>query len=146
MPTGQHHRAGAGRGLSPAPVSPAAGPACPVHGVSSASVSPENAHMPGDGAVLTESPGAQSSPDVSSAPPRSPLPGPQPQPPVSLEDGMWEVGQCGYHLHVCSPSFCVGKPVGSQIYSFPLPISTHSIFPKPYDLGTIISHFTDGEN
>lgn len=82
--------AGVDGGLSPAPVSPAAGPACPGRGVSSASVSPESAHMPGGGAVLTGSPGVQSTPDVSSALPRSPPLGPQPRQPAPLEGGWGE--------------------------------------------------------
>lgn len=89
---------GAGRGLSPAPESPATGPACPGRGVSSASVSPESAHMPGGGAAPTGNPGVQSSPDVSAALPRSPLPGPQPPLPAPLEDGM------GRGVSVATPS------------------------------------------
>lgn len=141
MLTGQHYRVGAGRGLSPAPVSPAAGPVCPERDVSSASVSPENAHMPGGGVVLTGSPGAQSSPDVSSAAPLSPLPSPQPQPrqPVPLEGRMGEWGSvwipASVPVHPPSgwtspraPKFIV------SLYQIQL-----SIFPKPYDVSTIIS-------
>lgn len=129
---------GSGQRLSPAPASPAAGPACPGRGVSSASVSPGSVHRPGGGAVLTGSPNAQSSPDVSSAPPLSPLPGPQPRLPGPLEDGT-EERSAWSPLHICSPSLWVHKPTGSQIYRFPLLLSIRLTFPRPYDVGTAIS-------
>lgn len=107
--TGPHGAAAADRRISPAPVSPAAAPACPGRRVSSASVSPESVHMPGGGAALTGSPGARSSPVASSAPPRSPLPGPQPRLPGPLEGGTGE-GSAWPRLHAR-----VDEPTGSQI-------------------------------
>jgi hypothetical protein len=90
--------------FSPAPVSSAAGPGCPVHGVCSASVSLESARRPDGGSVLTGSPDAQSSPAAVSAPPQSPLQGLQPQPPVPLED------RPGAEVSVAAPSSSAHGP------------------------------------
>lgn len=46
-------------------------------------------------------------------------------------------GQRGRPLHGCPPPFWADEPVGSQMYSCPLPMPARSISPKPYDAGTI---------
>lgn len=115
-------------GCSPAPGFPVAGPASPGCGVCSASVSPKSVRRQDGGGVPIGIPGAQSSLVAASAPPLSPLLGPQPRPPGPLR--MRKPGV----PHGRGPHFCRSSPRAA-----PGPqISNIGPFNLPQTLGSVV--------